>query len=1661
MNTVRRCLAAALLLVLQCLPSEAQSPFPFQVGVAQIDVTPDYPVRLNGFGFRREESEGVTHPIWAKALAIKDPVNGPAVVITLDNLGVPAVMTQEVARRLQAAFGLNHQRLAITASHTHTAPMLTPVAPTLFGQPIPTDHQKHIDRYTRELTDRLEEVALAALKDLRPGRLEWTTGEVVFAKNRRTAGGPVDHDLPMMVVRDEGDSLRGIWFNYACHCVTLSDNKISGDWAGSAQIAIQQRHPNAVVLASIGCGADQNPDSGVTGGQVAVADAQGNQIADEVDRLLGQRLKPLTGPLTIKLAGVPLAFDTPRARSEWVDRAQQDNAIGHHARVNLARIDRGETLPDHIDYPIQTWLFGDELAMVFLPGEVVVDYSLRLKKEFDRRRLWINAYANDAPCYIPSERILQEGGYEGGDAMIYYDQPNRFAPGLEQQIIDVIHEQIPDEFKVPEGTDGSAPRSPEASLRSLRVRPGMEVELIASEPLIVDPVAIDWGPDGRLWVVEMNDYPLGMQGGYEPGGRIKVLEDTDDDGQYDNATVFVDGLAFPTGITVWGNGALISAAPDLIYAEDTDGDGRADKRETWFTGFATANHQARINSISLGLDNWLYGANGLIGGNIRPVALADGPAAPTGAISIRNHDFRFDPWTGAFETVSGLTQQGRVRDDFGNWFGCDNGSLVFHFATDESLLRHNPFFIPPPARNFTWLEADANRLFPASTPLERYNDFDQLNRVTSACGLGIYRDELLGSQFSGNAFTCEPVHNLVRRTVLERTGNTFAGRRARDGQESEFLAATDQWFRPAQVRTGPDGAIWVVDMYRFLMEHPIWIRPARLTELDPRAGDRLGRIYRVYPTGQRPDLFRGFARGNEDDAGSPATPVDRLKRTTTAELTGAMASANGTLRDLAHQYLLHRRDTAAVPELERLAMNHSNPAVRGQSLCVLDGLKELTLEQVQRAVLDPHPGVRRQAARLAGAMVGREQPLARALVALLADPDAAVRTQSAGSLREATGGEVGTALGQFLLRNATDPYATAAAWSSALPHLDAIADTLLEAMVEKPQAAGALLPVLIQVAAGSGHESVTTRIARHIGEVGITGTIEPGTIRLLAELGESLGREALARWLAPPIASGPAVDSREGLKRVMAAARQMAGDRSAMPDDRLTAVRLLGWSRAAEGADLDQLLEILDESPSADMQTAVFNAFRHLETEGLADELLIRWDQATPGVRRLMIDVLLQRSHWTRSLLADAAEHPGQWQEIPSTRRSTLLHHEDRSIRDLAAALQEQTKPSGRADVLAGFQPAARLTGMAAHGWELFAQRCAACHLLDGIGRSVGPNLLELTDKSPEALMIAIIDPNRAVLDQYTVYELETTDGRSLAGVIAEESAAGLSLKKAAGELEMINRGAIRSTRATGLSLMPEGLEAGLSHQDMADLVAFIANARSTSEPPPRDPGVIAAYLLDDDQPSAEREAAVKVHYMLAPELLREMVRDLPVGTPEEYRRIPWIWRVAIQAGRRNETDSIGRLLDLSLPHPDEPLRDWQMVVIGGGLINGLSQIGVWPGERLHEILKPNHALTQRLERAVSMSSKLADDPTIPSGTRYDALRMVALGDPEAATEHLRRYLGADAGEELQMGPVSGLSDIRDARAMETLAAKLEQLTPNNQKLARHGMDRHRKNARE
>ena len=414
-------------------------------GAASVDITPGYPVRLSGYGGRRAPNTGIAQHIFAKALAIGSDKDGPAVLVTVDNCGVPGSMREEVLRRLSTKTKVRGERFAIASSHTHCAPMLIGVLPNLFGMDIPAEHLPAIERYTRELTDNIEKVALAALADRKPSQLAWGVGKVGFAANRRAFRlKPIDHDLPVLRVTGTDGKVRAIFTSYACHCTTIGIDEIHGDWAGCAQEALQREFPGAIALTALGCGADQNPNPRRT---MELVLQYGEALGAEAKRVALGDLKPVSGPVECRTKQINLAFDKLPTREEWQTlAASKTAAIAYHAKKNLARLDRGEQLPTHLPYLVQSWSFGDGLAMVFLPGEITVDYSLRIKQEFDRPRIWVNGYSNDVPCYVPSRRVLDEGGYEGAGAMVYYDRPTKFAPDVEERIMSAVHEVMPKSF---------------------------------------------------------------------------------------------------------------------------------------------------------------------------------------------------------------------------------------------------------------------------------------------------------------------------------------------------------------------------------------------------------------------------------------------------------------------------------------------------------------------------------------------------------------------------------------------------------------------------------------------------------------------------------------------------------------------------------------------------------------------------------------------------------------------------------------------------------------------------------------------------------------------------------------------------------------------------------------------------------------------------------------------------------------------------------------------------------------------------------------------------------------------------------------------------------------------------------------------------------------
>lgn len=416
------------------------------VGAARVDISPKEPVPLMGYAARANTAPSgqIAQRIYARALAFGDD-GKLAILVTIENCILPGAITAEVRKRLADQLAVRPECVALMVTHTHSAPCLTGAAPNIFAADIAAADQRAIDSYTRFLVDSLEQVSRAAVADRKPAQLAWGQGRAGFARNRRTANGPVDQALPVLSITSPDGELRALFLSYACHCTTLGGdfNAVHGDWAGAAAEKLERSFPHATVLVAIGCGADANPEPR---GTVELVARHGEEIALEARRMIETKLLPITTPPECRLKQIELPFEPHFSREQWEQRASGSGIVAYHARKWLARLDRGEKPPATLPYPVQSWNFGEQLALVFLGGEVVVDYSLRLKRELDPKRLWINAYANDVPCYIPSRRVLREGGYEAESSLWYYDRPQRLAPQSEDLIIAAVRELVPRSF---------------------------------------------------------------------------------------------------------------------------------------------------------------------------------------------------------------------------------------------------------------------------------------------------------------------------------------------------------------------------------------------------------------------------------------------------------------------------------------------------------------------------------------------------------------------------------------------------------------------------------------------------------------------------------------------------------------------------------------------------------------------------------------------------------------------------------------------------------------------------------------------------------------------------------------------------------------------------------------------------------------------------------------------------------------------------------------------------------------------------------------------------------------------------------------------------------------------------------------------------------------
>jgi len=948
---------------------------------------------------------------------------------------------------------------------------------------------------------------------------------------------------------------------------------------------------------------------------------------------------------------------------------------------------------------------------------------------------------------------------------------------------------------------------PPDALKTFQVKSGFHLDIAAAEPLVMDPVAMSFDENGRLYVVEMRDYSERRD---ERLGRIRLLEDTDGDGHFDKSTVFAEGLPWPTAVICYDGGVFVGATPDIWYFKDTNDDGIADQKKLIFTGFAQTaagrqeerlNVQGLLNSFNWTLDNRIHGSSGTMGGFVHV-------SGSTNGISVRGRDFSFDPRNPSdLRAETGGGQHGLSFDNAGRKFVCHNSSHIRLAMYEQHYADRNSGYALPPGLLDIPADGPSAEVYRIS-PDEPWRVIRTAWRVagkvsgpvegggrasgyfTSATGITIYRGSAFPEEFLGDAFIADVGSNLIHRKKLHQNGVALIAKRAPDEQKVEFIASRDLWFRPVQFANAPDGTLYIADMYREVVEHP-WSLPESIKKhLDLNSGNDRGRIYRILP----------------DNFQQPTLP--RLGSASTAALVATLENPNGWHRDTAARLLYQRQDKKAVPLLEKLAAGSSSAMGRMHAVYALQGLHALKEKQLAMAMSDANEFVRMHAARLveqtATDPANKLAGLVRMkLMSLADDPSPMVRYQLAFTLGEVAMPERVAALAKIAKRDPADPWIRAAVLSSVRDGAPELFQLLA------PDAGAAQMGAWIA-------ELVKLMAAR----------LDASQLTALIHKFEAESNKAVAYDWAQSLASGLERAGREQqalFEPLFQSAAQSAGSRTAPEQERLAAIKLLGNSSFERAKGLTDLLNPA-ETPT--IQSAALRTLgRFNDAAGNAD-LLARWNSFTPSLRTELLDIMISRVDRATLVLKEVQAGKITASDFSPLQLRALRTHPSEDVRKLVERLIVAPTASSRDQVVSQYRAALDLPGKAENGNALYVERCASCHRAGGQGNAVGPDFASMKNSGKEKLLVNIIDPNREVPPQYLAYTAETKSGDVYTGILSAETSANISLLQPNGQRTDLPRAQLLHFQSQKQSLMPEGLENGLSAQQMADLLAYILETR-------------------------------------------------------------------------------------------------------------------------------------------------------------------------------------------------------------------------------------------
>ncbi|MFT5030571.1 MAG: putative membrane-bound dehydrogenase-like protein [Candidatus Binatia bacterium] len=951
------------------------------------------------------------------------------------------------------------------------------------------------------------------------------------------------------------------------------------------------------------------------------------------------------------------------------------------------------------------------------------------------------------------------------------------------------------------------PRSAEEARAALQVVDGFEMQLVAAEPMVNDPIAAAFDEDGNLYVCEMRDYPFRPKAGKPALGRIRLLKDTNRDGQFDVSHIFAEDLLWVSGVAPWKGGVFATAAPDIWYLKDTNGDGTADVRRKAFTGFGDKKSQSIFNNLKWGLDHRIYGASSGNGGSVIPIGQPN--AKP---IEFRRQDFRFHPETLALEIVPGRSQFGNTFNDWGQRFLCSQANAVFDIAWNDSAPPDAILSPPDPTHNPLIGPTPIFRI----SPIERWRAIRSQRRIVSGerkatstgashhvldgvAGSTVYRGDAFPSEFRGNLFVGGAQNNLIHRRSLEPNGVTFKSQRLDENEE--FARSPDNWFRPVNFVNAPDGTLYSIDLAREILE-AVHIPFDVANVLDLTRGRDRGRVFRIAPEGFK------------------TRSVPKMSDATSMELVKLLGHANAWHHETAHRLLFERQDKSIVSKLRSILtdsarISEESARRRLNALWSLDGLDSLTDNDLIQALITPHAAIRENALRIARSREPLSKSVLDAVISLTDDNNPRVRLHCAFALGSQNTGPATDALARMARRDTGDRWIRAAVLSAPRRHAPGMTKRLLQDSTFSSFSSSSL--VLAPLTEAIGARNKATELAE------ISQTI----VNLKSDSLQEILFLSLDKGLRRAGTSLPKIDLARAADLRLATMRENAGQRLKSKPEyssaNLRAIRLAAMNDTPVARE--RLMAVFGPTVDSRIQVASVRALLQFTGGGIERELLKICAFSARAARREIIEGMASRKNGVPALL-DAIEAGAIAPfEIPGIHRKRLLKHNSPDVSRRAIKLFARPGAQSLAEIFDSYKKSLDLAGNENSGQKSYQTLCMTCHRLNNEGKEVGPNLAFLKNRTPEEILSQIVDPNREVDPAYLQYTITRKNGETATGIIKSENAASITLLRTDAE-ETVSREDIGSIQASGLSLMPEGLHQALDVQGMADLLAYLRSSQ-------------------------------------------------------------------------------------------------------------------------------------------------------------------------------------------------------------------------------------------